>query len=298
MASSPSVEDLELVLTISRTGSVGTAARELRISQPSASQRLARLERTCETQLFIRDTRGARPTRAGTELARRAEHILGHLSELYDAARAAAAGPRLRIGTFVSIAPILFPVLDAELPEDDIDQQVDHGQYLVGLVAEGTMDAAFIAIADQIVLPPGVVTRPVGHDELVLFVPAGVELPRSGKQPFRERSMPFSTYDRSGDDICARLIALGAKARRGVTLGTTVAMARRRSQLAVVPRTALSHELRPGEQLVPAPFRHRLTLSMVTGPNPPARLISVLPKLREALHLTPARQTRSSRIVQ
>ena len=57
------------MLAISRTGSVGTAARELRISQPSASQRLARLERTCATQLFLRDTR-------------RAEHILGHLDEV------------------------------------------------------------------------------------------------------------------------------------------------------------------------------------------------------------------------
>jgi DNA-binding transcriptional LysR family regulator len=291
MASSPSVEDLELVLTISRTGSVGTAARELRISQPSASQRLARLERTCETQLFVRDTRGARPTPAGAELARRAEHILGHLSELYDVARAAAAGPRLVIGTFVTFAPILFPVLDAELPDDDIDQQVDHGHLLVELVAEGTMDAAFIAIADQMVLPHGTVARPVGRDELVLFVPEGVEPPRGGKQPLRDRSIAFSTYDRGGDEVCSRLIALGAKARRGVTLGTTVAMARRRSQLALVPRSALSHELRPGEQLLPAPFKHRLTLSLVTGTTPLPRLISLLPSLREALHLTAVRRT-------
>jgi DNA-binding transcriptional LysR family regulator len=290
MASSPSVEDLELVLTISRTGSVGTAARELRISQPSASQRLARLERTCETQLFVRDTRGARATPAGFELARRAEHILGHLAEVYDAARAAAAGPRLVIGTFVSLAPILFPVLDASLPDDDIDQHVDHGQQLVALVAEGTMDAAFIAIADQMVLPPSVVARAVGRDELVLFVPAGVALPRRGKQPLRERSLAFSTYDRSGDEICSRLIALGAKARRGVTLGTTVAMARRRSQLALVPRSALSHELRPGERIVPAPFRHRLTLSLITTSTPPPGLLRLLPHLREALHLTPVRR--------
>jgi DNA-binding transcriptional LysR family regulator len=291
MASSPSVEDLELVLTISRTGSVGTAARELRISQPSASQRLARLERTCKTQLFVRDTRGARPTPAGFELARRAEHILGHLAEIYDAARAAAAGPRLVIGTFASLAPILFPVLDAELPDDDIDQRVDHGRQLVDLVAEGTMDAAFIAIADQMVLPRGTVARPVGRDELVLFVPDRVALPGSGKQPLRERSLAFSTYDLGGDEICSRLIALGAKARRGVTLGTTVAMARRRSQLALVPRSALSHELRPGEQLIPAPFKHRLTLSLVTGTTPLPRLISLLPSLREALHLTATRRT-------
>ena len=79
MASLPSVEDLQLVQAVIRTGAVGTAARELRISQPSASQRLARLERMCGTKLFERDTRGARATPAGAELNRRADHILGHL---------------------------------------------------------------------------------------------------------------------------------------------------------------------------------------------------------------------------
>ncbi|MEU4390154.1 LysR family transcriptional regulator [Kribbella sp. NPDC023855] len=291
MPSSPSVEDLQLVLAISRTGSVGTAARELRISQPSASQRLARLERSCDTQLFFRDTRGARPTPAGTELARRAEHILNHLDEVYDATRAAAAGQRLVVGTFVSLAPILFPVLDAELPDIAIEQQVDHGQQLVAMVAEGTMDAAFIAIADQMVLPRGTVARPVGRDELVLFVPRRVALPGTGRQPLRERDLPFSTYDRGADQIRSRLIALGVTPRRGVTLATTVAMARHRSQLALIPKSALSHELRPGEQLIPAPFRYRLTLSLVTGPTPPPRLLALLPKLRDALHLSPTRQS-------
>jgi len=286
MTSSPSVEDLRLVLAIRRTGSVGTAARELRIAQPSASQRLARLERACETRLFERDTRGARPTAAGTELARRAEHILAHLEEVYGATRSAAAGTRLVIGTFSSLAPILFPLLDAELTDLDIEQQVDHGQFLVEKVAEGTMDAAFIAIADQMVLPRGTVAHPVGRDHLVLFVPPGVALPGTGKQPLRERDLPFSTYDRGIDEIRNRLIALGARARRGVTLGTTVAMARRRSQLALVPRSALAGELRPGEQLVPAPFRYSLTLSVVTGTTPPPTFLPLLPQLRRSLNLT------------
>src|SRR6266498_4329060 len=98
MSSLPSVDVLRLVQAISRSGAVGTAARELRISQPSASQRLARMERMCGTKLFERDTRGARPTAAGAELSRRADHILGHLEEVYAATREAATGHRLVIG--------------------------------------------------------------------------------------------------------------------------------------------------------------------------------------------------------
>ncbi|ADB32870.1 transcriptional regulator, LysR family [Kribbella flavida DSM 17836] len=286
MSSLPTVDDLRLVLAISRTGAVGTAARELHVAQPSASQRLARLERSCGTRLFERDTRGARATPAGAELARRAEHILGHLEEVYSATRAAAAGTRLVVGTFASLAAILFPVLDAELADVELEQQVDHGHHLVEKVAEGTMDAAFIAIADQMVLPRGTVAHAVGRDELVLFVPAGTPPPGRGRRPLRDREIPFSTYDRGADEIRRRLIALGAVPRRGVTLGTTVAMARRREHLALVPRSALAGELRPSERLVPAPFRYRLTLSMVTGSTPPPKLLALLPHLGTTLSLT------------
>jgi molybdate transport repressor ModE-like protein len=285
MASLPSVDDLRLVQAITRTGAVGTAARELRISQPSASQRLARMERMCGTKLFERDTRGARPTPAGAELGRRADHILGHLDEVYAATREAATGHRLVVGTFASVAPVLFPVLDGDLPDLDIQQQVDHGHFLVERIAEGTMDAAFIAIADQLTLPRGTIARRVGRDELVLFVPAGATPPGRGKQPLKDRPIPFSTYDRGAEEIHARLVALGAVPRRGVTLSTTVAMARRRTQLALVPRSALATELRPGERLTPAPVRDRRTHSRVPTPPPPKPLIEHLPTLRTTLNL-------------
>ncbi|MEV4262416.1 LysR family transcriptional regulator [Kribbella sp. NPDC049584] len=286
MASLPSVEDLRLVQAVTRTGAVGTAARELRISQPSASQRLARLERLCGTKLFERDTRGARPTPAGAELSRRADHILRHLEEVYDATRAAAVGQQLVIGTFASLAPILFPVLDADLPDLEIEQQVDHGHFLVERVAEGTMDAAFIAIADQMTLPRGTTSRRVGRDDLVLFIPPGARPPGRGRQPLKDRPIVFSTYDRGTEEIQTRLAALGAVPRRGVTLSTTVAIARRRSHLALVPRSALATELRPGEHLAASPFAYRLTLSVVTTPNPPRPLIRHLPQLRATLNLS------------
>ncbi|MGW6281382.1 LysR family transcriptional regulator [Kribbella sp. NPDC055071] len=287
MTSLPAVEDLRLVQAIVRTGAVGTAARELRIAQPSASQRLSRLERMCGTKLFERDTRGARPTAAGAELGRRADHILGHLEEVYDATRAAARGQRMVVGTFASLAPILFPVLDADLPDLDLEQQVDHGHFLVERVAEGTMDAAFIAIADQMTLPRGTIARRVGRDELVLFVPPGARPPGRGRQPLKDHPVAFKTYDRGDEEIHARLVALGASPRRGVTLSTVVAMARRRSHLALVPRSALAAELRPGEHLTPAPFHYRVTLSVVTTPTPPRPLIQHLPRLRTTLNLTP-----------
>jgi DNA-binding transcriptional LysR family regulator len=292
MTSLPAVEDLRLVLAVSRTGSVGTAARELRISQPSASQRLARLERQCGVQLFSRDTRGARATPAGVELARQAAHILGHLEDAYDAARAAGASARLIVGTIDSLAAALFPVVDELVPDMEIYQRVDHGQRMIEWVAEGTMDVTFVAIADQLTLPRGAVAHPVGNDELVLFVPEGHRRPSRGRQPLRDRHVVFTTYDLGAEQIRTRLAALGAVPRRSATSQTALAMARRRGHLALVPRSATAGRLFPGERVVPSPFRYRLTLSAVTGPAPDPHIIPTLPHIRRHLSLTPTRPHR------
>ena len=68
------------------SGSVGGAARALGITQPSASARLAAMERRCGARLFFRDTTGSRPTPAGSELYRQAGHILAHLDRVYESA--------------------------------------------------------------------------------------------------------------------------------------------------------------------------------------------------------------------
>lgn len=290
MTSLPSVDDLRLVIAIARSTSVGSAARDLQISQPSASQRLARLERQVGTRLFERDTRGARPTRAGSELVAQARHILGHLEGVYAATRAAAAVERLRIGTFPSLAAELFPVLDEVLPS--VEQVVDHGDQLIDWVAEASMDAAFVAIADQLTMPRGTAARAVGHDELVQFVPAGVPAPRRTKEPFKDRRVVFATYDLGRDEIRSRLIALGADVQRGVTLVTALAIARRRGEVAILPRSAVAGRLFAGERVLAAPFRYRLTLSVVTGPRPAPALLAVLPRLRRELGLTAPRRSK------
>src|SRR5689334_3990537 len=138
--SAPAVDDLRLVAAVARCGSVGAAARELLVSQPSASQRLGRLERRAGVRLFERDTLGARPTVAGREMVLQAEHILGHLDGVYDAVRTATAQRSLHVGSFDSLAAALFPVLDELLVGVRLDQRVDHGDRMLAWVGEGTMD--------------------------------------------------------------------------------------------------------------------------------------------------------------
>ena len=287
MDPSPSIEDLRLVGAVERTGSVGAAARELRVAQPSASQRLTRLERRCGTMLFERDTRGARPTAAGREMARQAHHILGHLEGVYGAVCAAAETRPLTVGTFPSLAEALFPVLDEALAAVPLDPRADHGDRLVDWVAEGTMDAAFVGIAEQMTLPRGVVARRLGDDRLVLFLPVGSTPPAGVRQPLRGRDVVFATYDNGSEEIRHRLIRLGATPRRAATVPVALATARRRGHPAAAPRSAVATLLLPGETYVELPFRYRLRLSMVTGTTADPRLLDVLPTLRAGLGFAP-----------
>jgi DNA-binding transcriptional LysR family regulator len=287
----PSFEDLRLVLAVGRRGSVGSAARDLQISQPSASQRLARLEQLVGVRLFERDSRGARPTAAGLKLISQAEHILGHLDGVYDVTRAADASTRLAVGTTHSLAAAVFPVLDAQLEGFVVDQRIDHEQRLIELAAEGTLDAAFVCIPDGVLLPRDAVVRAVGQDELVLFLPAGVALEGSAADALRGAVVVFATYGESSDAIRSEILSLGgAAARLAVTPPTAIVMARRRRQPAAVPRSTIPGQLLPGERVVDAPFRHRRTISVVSGQNLARPIANALRDLGRALGLRPVRR--------
>jgi molybdate transport repressor ModE-like protein len=91
---------LRLFARVARTGSFSAAARELGLSQPSASRIVAELEKELSAALVIRTTRAVKLTEAGSDYLAQVEPILAALEEADHAAR----GGRelrglLRIGT-------------------------------------------------------------------------------------------------------------------------------------------------------------------------------------------------------
>ncbi len=284
MTDSVTSADLQLVLTIARTGSVGAAARRLRVTQPSASQRLARLERRTGLVLFERDTQGAQPTPAGAELARQADHILGHLEGALEAARAAGHRQVRRVGTIPSLADRVLPAFDAALPAVLVEQTVDHGDRLVDWLDEGTLDAAVLAIAGQIDLPRSVRRHRIGTDELSLFLPVGVPSPRARVRPLTGRDVVFATYDTGSESIRQRLVGLGARPRRAATVQAALGIARRQACPAVVPRSLATTHGR--ERLVDLGWGHRLVLDLLVPRTPAPDIVGSLSALRSELGLT------------
>ena len=166
-------------------------------------------------QLFARDTSGARPTAAGSEMVEDARHILGHLEGVFGRSRSAALSDSMSVGTISSLAMLLFPALHVAVPDLRISQVVDHGPRLVEWVAEGSLDAAFIAIAGQMELPKGVTSRVVGVDRIGILVPASCDLRSSDRRQFAGRTVITYTIDYSGEELDRRVVALGASPLQG-----------------------------------------------------------------------------------
>jgi DNA-binding transcriptional LysR family regulator len=287
MTSLPAVDDLRLVEALLRHGSLGAAGRELRISQPAASNRLAALERRIGERLYDRDTTGARPTPAGRALAAEAAHILEHLAATFDRTRAAARGEVLRIGTFPSLAAWLFPALAQLLPDATVHQVIDHGDRLVDWVGEGSLDAAFVTVADQLRLPGTATASPVASDRLAVLTPPGIRL-RSGRRPFAGLDVVAHTYDPSADTLHRRLSELGAQPHPAATGETAVRMSRLLGCPAILPRGLAHAYAGPDEQITAAPVPARFTLYLVARRPPPPTLTTASAELPLLLGLEPA----------
>src|SRR5262252_514109 len=78
---------LRLFARVAHTGSFSAAARELGLSQPSASRIIAELETEVGAALVIRTTRAVTLTETGSDYLARIEPILAALEEADHAAR-------------------------------------------------------------------------------------------------------------------------------------------------------------------------------------------------------------------
>lgn len=84
---SDQLQALRLLVQVARTGSFSRGAKEMRLSQPTASRIIALLEEQLGATLFIRSTRALTLTDAGKGYLERIQPILRSLEEADDAVR-------------------------------------------------------------------------------------------------------------------------------------------------------------------------------------------------------------------
>ena len=169
------LKELNYVVTVANEGSISRAAEKLFMSQSSLSQAIRVLEQDLGTSVFVRTTRGVRPTAAGDAFISHAKQIL---QQYRTACSEAADIENLKGGTMIFgistyrgtylLPPVLkrfralYPKVHVEICEmDSID--------LEDQLLEGLLDLALIA-APPVRIRHGV--SPFMRDEIMIVTTA------------------------------------------------------------------------------------------------------------------------------
>ncbi|WP_327091335.1 LysR family transcriptional regulator [Nonomuraea sp. NBC_01738] len=174
MSGLPDLDSLKLLVDVGELGSLGRAARAAGIAQPSASKRIAHLERRLGLSLLERTPRGSTLTAEGKMVAGWAAHVLAAADELMRGAQAVrlSEAAHLRVAASMTVAEYLVPRWLGELQSREPDVQV--GLDVVNSAEVATLvlaaDAVELGFVEGPTLPDGLDSRVVGTDRLVVVV--------------------------------------------------------------------------------------------------------------------------------
>lgn len=169
------LHQLRYFVAVAEVGNFGRAATRCRVSQPSLSQQIIKLEARLGCKLFDRLGRKIALTDAGEALLPRARAIL---AEVVEAEREVSGdldtgGGRLAIGAIPTIAPYLLPsvirrFLEAD-PRADLTVREDVTDRLIEALAAAELDLALMSLPledpriahEELMVEPLVVVAPL-----------------------------------------------------------------------------------------------------------------------------------------
>jgi molybdate transport repressor ModE-like protein len=169
----PDLDSLALLTAVAERGSLGRAARDRGISQPSASARIEALERRLGVQLLVRSTRGSTLTPAGELVVGWGRTVLAAAEEL---ARGVTAlrqrrSAELTVAASLTIAEYLMPEwlvrLHAEQPGIAVRLQVANSTDVVAAVRQRQVPVGFV---EGPTVPRALSWSQVGSDRLAVVV--------------------------------------------------------------------------------------------------------------------------------
>lgn len=186
--------ELELLISVAETGSLGQAAVRHALSQPAVSMRMTGLERSLGLRLLRRDSSGTRLTPAGEEIVAAARPILaaGETLAAVAAKLRAESASRLRVAASFTVAEYLAPAwIEAfsHVPQVALAFEVLNSSKVIEAVEQHRVDVGFVEGVDREL--SGIRTEIVTTDELVVVVTAA--------HPWHRRGRPVS-----GDELAAQ----------------------------------------------------------------------------------------------
>lgn len=178
MTALPDLDSLKLLVDVGELGSLGQAAKLAGIAQPSASKRIAQLERRLGLPLLERTPRGSTLTAEGKMVAGWAAQVLAAAQELMRAAEAVRHGEaaHLRVASSMTVAEYLVPRWLGEFQSREAGVQIGldvlNSADVAALVLSGA-GGVELGFVEGPTVPDGLASRVVGTDRLVVVVAPG-----------------------------------------------------------------------------------------------------------------------------
>jgi DNA-binding transcriptional LysR family regulator len=208
-------------------GSLGRAARLLRVSQPALSKRMRTMEAVVGTRLVTRSPRGITATPAGTKLYVEARKLLAQAEAVDDLVRGLTGEEApVRLAASHTIAEYVLPgpLVDFERQRDrhlSVELMVANSVVVRELVRDGRADFG-IAAVDRVAQGVAPLTEtPFCEDEVIVAVPAGHPWSRERTVPMEDFvSTPMVVRDPSAN---TRRVVEEALAARALSLAPPLA---------------------------------------------------------------------------
>lgn len=165
--------DLRVLVLVAQTGSIGQAALELGLSQPSVSRRMAGLERALRVPLLTRSPRGTTLTPAGrvvvdwaSTLLSAAEQFTRSVTTLHDQ-QAVTVRAAVSMTIAEHHAPGWVARVGQHAPDAVVSLMVHNSREVAELVESGDADIGFV---ESPTVRTSLRRRRLGWDELVVAV--------------------------------------------------------------------------------------------------------------------------------
>jgi DNA-binding transcriptional LysR family regulator len=208
-------------------GSLGRAARLLRVSQPALSKRMRAIEAVVGTRLVERSPRGISPTPAGTKLYVEARKLLAQAEAVDDLVRGLAGEEApVRLAASHTIAEFVLPgpLVDFERRRDrhlSVELMVANSVVVRELVRDGRADFG-IAAVDRVAQGVAPLNEtPFCEDEVIVAVPVAHPWAAARAVSLDEfTSTPMVVRDPSAN---TRRVVEEALSARGLSLAPTLA---------------------------------------------------------------------------
>ena len=200
---------LDLFVSVVEMGSVSKAAAWHQISQPSASARLAKLERCLGTTLLDRGPSGSVPTESGMALVDHARGVLRAVGAFEQAARSveSEAGQRLEIVTSPIVGEYIMPRLfqASGWRSSETSVTVTNSTDVVGDLLSGRAHVGIAMCTEE--LDHHLSSEFIGFDDVVVVV--------HPKHPWTRRLRPLTPVQLASEPLVVRAERSGMRSLRG-----------------------------------------------------------------------------------